>query len=40
MKPAKVGSKEHEEKKLFNRGQTDIFQFEDQDIRTVLKLKF
>ena len=28
-------AKENEEKKLFKRGQTDIFQFEDQDIRTV-----
>ncbi len=34
LKPAKL-TKENEEKKLFKRGQTDIFQFEDQDIRTV-----
>ena len=28
-------AKENEEKKLFKRDQKDVFQFEDQDIRTV-----
>ncbi len=34
VKTAKA-AKENEEKKFFKRGQTDVFQFEDQDIRTV-----
>lgn len=36
----KERSESGEKKSLFRRGKTDVFQFEDQDIRTVKNLKF